>query len=215
MQTPLTLPDLGAGDEELRVSCWLVDLGDDVDEGDRVIEILMDGITFDVLAERSGTLTASNGRSMPSSAPGTCSAGSRPRRNRRELGRRSRTIAGQRIPAAKCGRRSPGPRSALCRAARRRQEPRRRGSWRWPSCASGRPTAGSRRGDCRRCRLMAAGNHPDFLSVACPEGKSELPIELLVGSLDNRGREGAVPRLIAAADARPAATWPSSTMPIA
>jgi DNA polymerase-3 subunit delta' len=45
-------------------------------------------------------------------------------------------------------------------------------------------------GECRSCRLMAAGNHPDFLSVACPEGKSELPIELLVGSLDNRGREG-------------------------
>jgi pyruvate/2-oxoglutarate dehydrogenase complex dihydrolipoamide acyltransferase (E2) component len=57
MPTPLTLPDLGVGDEELRVSCWLVDLGDAVDEGDRVIEILMDGITFDVLAERSGTLT--------------------------------------------------------------------------------------------------------------------------------------------------------------
>jgi 2-oxoglutarate dehydrogenase E2 component (dihydrolipoamide succinyltransferase) len=56
METPLTLPDLGVKDEELRVSCWLVDLGDTVDEGDRVIEILMDGITFDVLAERSGTL---------------------------------------------------------------------------------------------------------------------------------------------------------------
>jgi DNA polymerase III subunit delta' len=45
-------------------------------------------------------------------------------------------------------------------------------------------------GQCRNCRLMEAGNHPDFLSVACPEGKSELPIELLVGSLENRGREG-------------------------
>jgi pyruvate/2-oxoglutarate dehydrogenase complex dihydrolipoamide acyltransferase (E2) component len=56
MKTPLTLPDLGVGDEELRVSCWLVDLGDAVDEGDRVIEILLDGMTFDVLAECSGTL---------------------------------------------------------------------------------------------------------------------------------------------------------------
>jgi DNA polymerase III subunit delta' len=45
-------------------------------------------------------------------------------------------------------------------------------------------------GECRNCRLMESGNHPDFLAVACPEGKSELPIELLVGSLDNRGREG-------------------------
>jgi pyruvate/2-oxoglutarate dehydrogenase complex dihydrolipoamide acyltransferase (E2) component len=57
MRTPLKLPDLGVGDEELRVSCWLVDLGDAIDEGDRVIEILMDGVTFDVLAESSGTLT--------------------------------------------------------------------------------------------------------------------------------------------------------------
>ncbi|HXY32792.1 MAG TPA: lipoyl domain-containing protein [Planctomycetaceae bacterium] len=57
MRVPLTLPDLGAGNEDLRVSCWLVDLGDAVDEGDRVVEILMDGVTFDVLAERSGTLT--------------------------------------------------------------------------------------------------------------------------------------------------------------
>ena len=45
-------------------------------------------------------------------------------------------------------------------------------------------------GECASCRMMQAGTHPDFLSVACPEGKSELPIELLVGSLDNRGKEG-------------------------
>jgi pyruvate/2-oxoglutarate dehydrogenase complex dihydrolipoamide acyltransferase (E2) component len=57
MRTPLTLPDLGAGDEELRVSCWLVDLGDVVGAGDRIVEILLDGITFDVTAETSGTVT--------------------------------------------------------------------------------------------------------------------------------------------------------------
>jgi pyruvate/2-oxoglutarate dehydrogenase complex dihydrolipoamide acyltransferase (E2) component len=56
MRTPLTLPDLKAGNEELRVSCWLVDLGDAVVEGDRVVEILLDGVTFDVVAETSGTL---------------------------------------------------------------------------------------------------------------------------------------------------------------
>ncbi len=44
-------------------------------------------------------------------------------------------------------------------------------------------------GECASCRMMQAGTHPDFLSVACPEGKSELPIELLVGSRDNRGRK--------------------------
>ncbi len=56
MRVPVNLPDLGAGDEELRVSCWLVDLGDSVDAGDRIVEILCDGITFDVTAEHSGTV---------------------------------------------------------------------------------------------------------------------------------------------------------------
>jgi pyruvate/2-oxoglutarate dehydrogenase complex dihydrolipoamide acyltransferase (E2) component len=56
MRTPLILPDLGAGDDELKVSCWLVDLGDAIDEGDRIIEILLDGVTFDVIAESSGKL---------------------------------------------------------------------------------------------------------------------------------------------------------------
>jgi DNA polymerase III subunit delta' len=45
-------------------------------------------------------------------------------------------------------------------------------------------------GQCASCRMMQSGGHPDFLSVACPEGKSELPIELLVGSRENRGGEG-------------------------
>ena len=33
------------------MSCWLVDLGDAVDAGDRIVEILFDGVTFDVTAE--------------------------------------------------------------------------------------------------------------------------------------------------------------------
>jgi len=45
-------------------------------------------------------------------------------------------------------------------------------------------------GECRSCRMMLAATHPDYLTLACPEGKSELPIELLVGSRENRGREG-------------------------
>jgi 2-oxoglutarate dehydrogenase E2 component (dihydrolipoamide succinyltransferase) len=57
MRSPVRLPDLGAGDEELRVSCWLVDLGDAVDAGDRIVEILLDGVTFDVTAEQSGIVT--------------------------------------------------------------------------------------------------------------------------------------------------------------
>jgi DNA polymerase III subunit delta' len=45
-------------------------------------------------------------------------------------------------------------------------------------------------GECASCRMMQAGTHPDYLAVGCPEGKSELPIELLVGSRENRGNEG-------------------------
>jgi DNA polymerase-3 subunit delta' len=55
------------------------------------------------------------------------------------------------------------------------------------SCSEGELDACGR---CNSCRMMRAGMHPDFLHLACPEGKSELPIELLVGSLDKRGREG-------------------------
>ena len=45
-------------------------------------------------------------------------------------------------------------------------------------------------GACPPCRQVRAGTHPDLLTVACPEGKRELPIELIAGSAENRGREG-------------------------
>lgn len=45
-------------------------------------------------------------------------------------------------------------------------------------------------GDCPSCRQMLAGNHPDFLSVGLPEGKRILPISLLVGDDNARGRSG-------------------------
>ncbi|MBM4077138.1 MAG: hypothetical protein FJ267_16020, partial [Planctomycetes bacterium] len=32
--------------------------------------------------------------------------------------------------------------------------------------------------------------HPDFLFVGCPEGKREIPIDAMVGSKEQRGREG-------------------------
>jgi pyruvate/2-oxoglutarate dehydrogenase complex dihydrolipoamide acyltransferase (E2) component len=57
MQTALRLPELGAGEDEMRVSCWLVDLGDAVGGGDRIVEILLDGVTFDLSAEHAGVLT--------------------------------------------------------------------------------------------------------------------------------------------------------------
>ena len=45
-------------------------------------------------------------------------------------------------------------------------------------------------GECPACRQMLAGTHPDFLTVCVPDGKSELPIDLLAGPIDRRGREG-------------------------
>jgi len=56
MLSPVVLPDLGT-ETEIRISSWLVDLGDYVEAGDRVAEVLMRGITFDVAASAAGILT--------------------------------------------------------------------------------------------------------------------------------------------------------------
>jgi 2-oxoglutarate dehydrogenase E2 component (dihydrolipoamide succinyltransferase) len=57
MAIPIRLPNLGPGDEDVRVSCWLVDLGDSVEAGDRLVEVLLPGMTFDVPAPESGVVT--------------------------------------------------------------------------------------------------------------------------------------------------------------
>ena len=44
--------------------------------------------------------------------------------------------------------------------------------------------------DCSGCRQVLSGTHPDLIRISVPEGKTELPIELFVGSADKRGREG-------------------------
>jgi DNA polymerase III subunit delta' len=45
-------------------------------------------------------------------------------------------------------------------------------------------------GECSGCKQMQAGTHPDFFRLGRPEGKSELPIELFVGSRERRGQGG-------------------------
>lgn len=45
-------------------------------------------------------------------------------------------------------------------------------------------------GDCASCRQMQAGHHPDLLTIGLPEGKRTLPISLLVGEDNQRGRSG-------------------------
>lgn len=45
-------------------------------------------------------------------------------------------------------------------------------------------------GECAGCKPFLAGANPDFLFVGCPEGKREMPIELIAGSKERRGQEG-------------------------
>jgi DNA polymerase-3 subunit delta' len=45
-------------------------------------------------------------------------------------------------------------------------------------------------GECSACQQVEAETHPDLLQIGCPDGKQELPIDLLLGPPDRRGREG-------------------------
>jgi pyruvate/2-oxoglutarate dehydrogenase complex dihydrolipoamide acyltransferase (E2) component len=54
MRTPIPLPDLGAA--PVRLSLWFASLGDRVLEGDRLVEVLVSGATFDVPAPVTGRL---------------------------------------------------------------------------------------------------------------------------------------------------------------
>jgi pyruvate/2-oxoglutarate dehydrogenase complex dihydrolipoamide acyltransferase (E2) component len=54
MGTPVILPDLGAA--PVWLSLWFAEPGDEVFEGDRLVEVLTTGATFDVPAPASGRL---------------------------------------------------------------------------------------------------------------------------------------------------------------
>jgi pyruvate/2-oxoglutarate dehydrogenase complex dihydrolipoamide acyltransferase (E2) component len=54
MRTQIVLPDVGAAPVVL--SAWLADAGEEVYEGDRLVEVLVNGATFDVPAPVSGRL---------------------------------------------------------------------------------------------------------------------------------------------------------------
>lgn len=45
-------------------------------------------------------------------------------------------------------------------------------------------------GRCAACVQAAAGTHPDLQLVSKPEGKAEMPLELLIGDPEHRGRRG-------------------------
>jgi pyruvate/2-oxoglutarate dehydrogenase complex dihydrolipoamide acyltransferase (E2) component len=54
MPTPILLPDLGGS--RLTLSLWYAEPGERVLAGERLVEVLTDGATFEVVAPASGTL---------------------------------------------------------------------------------------------------------------------------------------------------------------
>lgn len=53
-QVPIVVPELGS--DRIRLSLWHVRTGDRIDEGDRVVELLIPGATVDVAAPAAGLL---------------------------------------------------------------------------------------------------------------------------------------------------------------
>ena len=52
----LVVPELGIDGVPLSLSLWLVQEGDAVQQGDRVVELLAGGVTIDLVAPASGRL---------------------------------------------------------------------------------------------------------------------------------------------------------------
>jgi pyruvate/2-oxoglutarate dehydrogenase complex dihydrolipoamide acyltransferase (E2) component len=67
MQTEVVLPELGTAPVVL--SAWFADAGEVVYEGDRLLEVLVDGATFDVSAPATGWLVEK--RALPNDRVGT------------------------------------------------------------------------------------------------------------------------------------------------
>ncbi len=56
METPIVLPELNVTDELIHISTWLVSSDEPVEFGDRVVEVLIQGITFDVSSPATGVM---------------------------------------------------------------------------------------------------------------------------------------------------------------
>lgn len=54
--TPIRLPDLKTREEPIRVSTWLVDLGETVEPGERLVDVLIPGVSFAVASTAGGRL---------------------------------------------------------------------------------------------------------------------------------------------------------------
>ncbi|MES2788385.1 MAG: biotin/lipoyl-containing protein [Planctomycetota bacterium] len=54
----IIVPDVGAGTLRIRVCSWLAELGETVREGDRIVELSLPGMTFDINSPADGLLIA-------------------------------------------------------------------------------------------------------------------------------------------------------------
>ena len=57
-QIDISVPELGAGTLRVRVCSWLAALGETVHEGDRLVELSLPGMTFDINSPADGQLTS-------------------------------------------------------------------------------------------------------------------------------------------------------------
>lgn len=56
MAIPICVPPLETQQEPVRVGAWLVDVGQHVESGDRVVELQLTGMVYVVSAESSGRI---------------------------------------------------------------------------------------------------------------------------------------------------------------
>jgi len=71
MSTPILVPALNKTDQRLTLSLWLTRVGEEVSQGDRIAELLIPGVTFDVAAPCSGKLVVCECRSGDEVKEGT------------------------------------------------------------------------------------------------------------------------------------------------
>lgn len=56
MPTPVIVPDLKTGGQPLRIGSWYVQPGESVEVGDRLVEFLTAGVTFEFASPSAGIL---------------------------------------------------------------------------------------------------------------------------------------------------------------
>ncbi len=57
MDVPIVVPEIGIESLSAKVSCWLVELNENVLEGDQLVELIVPGMTFDVSSPAQGVIS--------------------------------------------------------------------------------------------------------------------------------------------------------------